>query len=344
MNQCPDEGFADLVFTSDNAQLSQPKTNVAEAEICAQSKPIQNQCADGYSGGGSIGRYLAAAVADNTRRAYRSDLADFLTYGGVVPCSPEFLARYISDRADTNSPATITRRAVGIGRAHVTLGHADPSKSDLVRAVLRGVRRTKGVSQRQAAPLLPEHLFAAMPLMRGVIGARDRALILLGFASAMRRSELVALDLTDIEFVNEGLVITLRRSKTDQIGDGRKIGIPHGRTTACPVKALLTWLELGAITIGPIFRPVGKSSAVGSRRLSAQAVNLVVKKHIAQIGLPPAGYSGHSLRAGLVTSAARAGVSTHKILAQSGHRSEAMLARYIRDAAIFDQNAAGALL
>ena len=154
----------------------------------------------------AVNGFIAAALADNTRRAYQGDLADFLHWGGTVPCTPETLAAYIADRAETLSPHTITRRVVGISRAHVSQSLADPAKNDLVRTVLRGVRRKNGTAQRQVAPLLKQDLLAILPHMRGTKGVRDRALILLGFAAALRRSELVALDVHDLQFVNEGLI------------------------------------------------------------------------------------------------------------------------------------------
>jgi site-specific recombinase XerD len=292
----------------------------------------------------SVTQFINAAIADNTRRAYQQDLRDFLQWGGAVPCTPDTLAAYIADRAKTVSAHTITRRVVGIGRAHVSQGLADPAKTDLVRTVLRGVRRVKGTAQRQAAPLLKADVLTMMTRMSGLKGHRDRALILLGFAAALRRSELAALDFADIEFVREGLVIHLRRSKTDQEGVGRKIGVPWGRTSACPVKAVEKWLEASRITCGAVFRAINRGGGVGESQLSAQSVALILKGYAKGIGLNPANISGHSLRSGLVTSAIQAGVAVHKIQQQTGHRSVEMLSRYIRDAGLFDSNASGAVL
>jgi integrase len=291
-----------------------------------------------------VAEYVSAALADNTRLAYQGDLADFIAFGGHIPCSPEQLTKYIADRAQNHSPYTITRRVVGISRAHTSQGMEDPAKNDLVRAVLRGVRRKNAKPQRQVAPLLMCDIFAIVPLMEGPKGIRDRALILLGFAAALRRSELVALDVQDVHFVKEGLILHIRRSKTDQFGEGRKIAVPYGRTSACPVKAVETWLAHGNFVSGPLFRPVAKGGGVGDTRLTGQVVALVLKAYAAAAGLNGADISGHSLRAGLVTSAAMAGVSLWKIKAQSGHKSDAMVARYIRDANLFDGNAAGAVL
>jgi integrase len=174
--------------------------------------------------------------------------------------------------------------------------------------------------------------------------ARDRALLLIGFAGGFRRSEIVGLNCDDIERVRQGVIITLRRSKTDQEGAGRKVGIPFGRTRHCPALALERWLAVSRIEAGPIFRPVDRHGRVGSERLSGEAVSLVVKERVAAANIEPTGFSGHSLRAGFATSAVRAGVSTLKVRAQTGHASDAMLARYVRDSELFVDNAAGTLL
>lgn len=261
-----------------------------------------------------------------------------------MPCTPDSLAEYIAGRAHIHSPFTIARRVVGIGRAHASLGIPDPSKSDLVRAVQRGLRRTEGKPQRQVAPVLREDLFPMLDQMRGLKGIRDRALLLVGFAAALRRSELVGVNVEDLQFVKEGVLVHLPRSKTDQEGVGRKIAIPYGRTSACPVKAVQHWTEAAAIKTGAVFRSVNKAGVVSAARLTDQSVALIVKEYARALGLPAEAYSGHSLRAGLVTSAAKAGVSFVKIQQQTGHRSVAMLSRYIRDAQVFENNAAGLLL
>jgi integrase len=169
-------------------------------------------------------------------------------------------------------------------------------------------------------------------------------LLLIGFAGALRRSELVALDVGDIEHVHQGIIVTLRRSKTDQDGQGRKIGIPFGRRRWCPVAAFEAWLAVSRIVAGPIFRPVDRHGHVLETRLSGEAVSHVVQERVAAVGLDPSPYSGHSLRAGFATSAAQAGVLTSRIRAQTRHASDAMLARYVRDGELFTENAAGALL
>jgi integrase len=261
-----------------------------------------------------------------------------------LPSIPETVAAYLVAHATTLSPFTLNRRLVAIGRAHAILGYTNPCKSELVRTTLRGVWRVHGRPQRQVQPALREDVLAMLPHMTGTKGIRDRALLLVGFAGAFRRSELVALRYDDIAFVKEGLTLMIRRSKTDQLAEGRKIAIPFARSHACPVKALTGWLEHAAIQSGPLFRTVNKAEVVGTQALSAQTVAALVKEYARKAGLNAAHYSGHSLRAGLITSAAKAGVSSWKIREQTGHKSDAMLQRYIRDAEIFQGNAAGTVL
>ena len=179
----------------------------------------------------------------------------------------------------------------------------------------------------------------------GTISAyKSRSAAGLGFAGAFRRSELAGLNAEDLDFQTDGLVVNLRRSKTGQEGAGRKIAVPYGRTSACPVKAVLAWLEHAQITSGAVFKSMGKGGRIQASRLTAGSVALVLKTYATGAGLSACEISGHSLRSGLVTSAAQAGVATHKIQQQTGHKSVEMLARYIRDANLFENNAAGLLL
>jgi integrase len=208
-----------------------------------------------------------------------------------------------------------------------------------------GIRRRLGVAQRQARPVLGNEVRAMVAAIAPTLqGLRDRALLLLGFAGAFRRSELVGLDLGDVSFTGNGAEVTLRRSKTDEEGEGRKVGIPYGSTpAACPVRALRAWIDEAGIAEGPLFRPVN-GTHVGTARLKDRAVSRLVKRSAESIGLDPKGVSGHSLRAGLATSAAKAGKSEQAIMRQTGHRSTAMVRRYIRDSGLFNDNAAAGLL
>lgn len=173
---------------------------------------------------------------------------------------------------------------------------------------------------------------------------RDKALLLTGFAGGFRRSELVGLNWNDIAEVREGLVIHLRRSKTDQTGVGRKIGIPLGRTRHCPVRALLMWREMSGEFGEASFHPIDWLDRVQTARLSGDAVPIIIRDRVSAAGFNPEGFSGHSLRAGFATSAAKAGVPSYKIRQQTGHKSDAMLGRYIRDGELFNGNAVAALL
>jgi integrase len=255
------------------------------------------------------------------------------------------VASYLAAHAETLSVATLVRRIATISKAHEARGLPNPCRSEIVRATLWGIKRTRGVAQREAKPLLREDLFRVLDgIGEGMKDVRDRALLLVGFAGGFRRSEIVGLNRDDVERARHGLIVTLRRSKTDQEGAGRKGGIPFGRTRHCPVLTLDRWLASSRIETGPVFRPVDRHGRVASERLSGEAVSLIVKKRVAAAGIDPTGFSGHSLRAGFATSAVQAGVSTLKIRSQTGHASDAMLTRYVRDGELFVDNAAGALL
>jgi site-specific recombinase XerD len=291
-----------------------------------------------------VSLYLRASLSDNSRRAYRSDLNHFLAWGGTIPATPEMIAVYLAAHAELHAPATLARRLVSIGKAHTAQALPSPTTTELIRATLRGIRHIHGSAQRQVAPAVKEDVLAMVAGLSGIKGVRDKALLLIGFAGAFRRSELVSLTVADIEKAQQGLVVQLIRSKTDQEGRGRKVAIPYARGAVCPVFALQQWLEVAEITEGPIFRAVNRHGVISNAGLTPQAVALVVKERAQAVGLDSAKYAGHSLRAGLVTSAAQLGASSWKIRAQTGHRSDTMLARYIRDANIFIDNAAGVVL
>ena len=215
-----------------------------------------------------------------------------------------------------------------------------------MRLVFQGIRREKGSAQEGKAPAVTADVRAMVAMLSptSLLGRRDRALLLVGFAGAFRRSELVALDMADVAFTGDGLVITIGRSKTDQEGAGRKVGLPYGSHPAtCPVRALRTWLDATRIAEGPVFRYVDRHGNVARGRLSDKAVALVVKRCALAAGLDPRQYAGHSLRAGLATAAAQADVSERAIMAQTGHKSLPMVRKYIRDGSLFRNNAAAAV-
>jgi integrase len=326
------------VLTSDNPLLSRPKT-VEKTGV----RPPASVCK--VDAAGTIADLVHQSLAPNTRAAYLADLAHFENWGGRIPAEPETVAAYLASHADALSVATLNRRLAALAKVHRSHGMANPTSTELVKSVLRGLKRVKGTAQRQAKPLLKEDLiFVLDAIGEGFRDHRDRALLLVGFAGGFRRSELVGLTFGDIESVRQGIVITLRRSKTDQDGNGRKIGIPYAGGRWCPVAALDQWRINSGVSEGALFRPVDRHNRIRAQQLSGEAVCLVVKDRLRRAGIDPMGYSGHSLRAGLATSAARAGVPTWKIRQQTGHVSDAMLVRYIRDAELFHDNAAGALL
>lgn len=286
-----------------------------------------------------VQHYLAAAHADNTLRAYSSDLKHFLAWGGTLPATPESVARYLAHFATTLSCATLTRRATAIGRAHRQQGMPSPTQHELVRATLHGIMRSKGTAQRQVAPLLKQDIVRMVKGLRDLSGLRDKALLLVGFAGALRRSELVALDVSDVQISTQGAILKLRRSKTDQTGEGREVALPRVKGRHCPVRALQSWLTVAEIDSGALFRRINRYGQVLTQRLSAQSVALIIKQRAQAAGLDAERYAGHSLRAGFATHAARAGASALSIRAQTGHKSDAMLQRYIRETQKFRNNA-----
>lgn len=319
------------VLTVDNKTLSESREKPENAKALELN--------------GRVTDYVRASISDNTRRAYRSDLDHFIQWGGSIPSTDVLIADYLAAHAGRLSVATLNRRVVSISKAHTSKGLQSPTTSDLIKTTLRGIKRVHGSPQRAIAPLMIEDLIRIM----NVLGdrpkdMRDRALLLVGFAGGFRRSELVALNVEDIQQARQGIVVSIRRSKTDQTGLGREIGIPFARSRFCPVKSLEQWLDEARIEHGPIFRAVDRHGQIGCDHLSPDAVASIVKARVIEIGLDATKYSGHSLRAGLATSAAMAGVSSFDIRKQTGHASDAMLARYIRSGEVFVNNAAGQLL
>ena len=286
----------------------------------------------------SVRKYLDAALADNTLRAYRADLNHFMAWGGVIPASPEQVAMYVAHHATILSSSTLTRRLVAIARAHAAQGVESPTNTELVKATLQGVRRSRGSVVRQVAPLQKVQLLQMVRGLHGLRGLRDTALLLIGFASALRRSELVSLNVEDVQFTGEGTIIRLRRSKTDQEGHGRDIAIPCVRGRYCPSKNLQAWIEASGIEEGALFRRVNRYDQLLRHRLTAQSVALVIKQRAELAGFDAKLFSGHSLRAGFVTNAAKGGASSSSIRAQTGHKSDSMLQRYVRNSQLFSNN------
>ncbi len=294
--------------------------------------------------------FVARSKAPNTLRAYQSDWKDFVDWcshagRAALPASPETVALYAATLAEGLKVSTIRRRLAAISKAHQYEGETSPTKHGIVADVMDGIKREIGYLQKGKAPLLTDDVKAMLAAQKDDIsGLRNRALLLIGFAGCLRRSEIVALDVSDCTFSDQGVVLHLRRSKTDQYGAGYKKAIPRGRDAAtCPVQALQRWLALLGASEGAIFRPVTKGQQIRASRLTPQSVALVVKSAARAAGLDPQVYSGHSLRAGFATQAAVSGAEERAIMEQGAWKSALMARRYIRDANLYRNNAAGKL-
>lgn len=286
----------------------------------------------------SLRDYLKAEKADSTRRAYGSDFADFTQWcegAGLckLPAEPLTVARYLAALADRRLKASsIRRHCAAISYFHRMAGHPTPTLAHGVSAVMKGIRRTIGTAPNRKAPVTAVAITEMTKgLPNDLPGMRDRALLLIGFAAALRRSELVALDVADIERAHDGIRITLRRSKVDQAGEGYTIAIPRGSRLK-PVQALEKWLEAAKITEGAVFRSFQKGGRLQTKRLTGKSVATIVKRHAAKAGLDPAIYSGHSLRTGFVTSALEHGVDVLRVMDITRHRDTKMLKVYDRRA------------
>ena len=282
--------------------------------------------------------YARASKADSTLRAYESDMRVFTAWCSErglasLPAAPATVAGFLAAEADRGSSAsTVNRRTAAVRFAHKWHGHAAPTESEHVKAVLRGIRRKLGTAPKQKQPATTEAISAMLAHIDTTTlqGKRDRALLLLGFAGALRRSELVALDVADLAESAGELDITIRRSKTDPEGAGQSVAIPHGRSLK-PVAAVTAWLAASGIVAGPVFRPITKSGTLRGERLTDRSVADIVKRYAEAAGLPGADFSGHSLRSGFVTSAADRGADLNRIMDQT-HRDPRTVRGYIRRA------------
>jgi site-specific recombinase XerD len=292
--------------------------------------------------------YVRAARAANTRRAYAADWRNFTAWASTagltpLPASPDTIGLYLAAEAGRLRAGTLAHHLVAITAAHRAVGHQLDTRAPAIRDTLTGIKRTHGTHQLAKAPAVVADLKAMIDAQPDTLaGLRNRALLLLGFAGALRRSELVSLDVEDLDFTSDGLVVTLRRSKADQVGQGRQIGVPYGsRLKTCPVRTVEAWLKASRITSGAIFREITRGDRLATAymdklghqrglRLSDKTIALVVKRAAKAAGFDPDRYAGHSLRGGLATSAAAAGASERSIMATTGHRSVQMVRRYIR--------------
>jgi len=300
----------------------------------------------------SARRYAVRALAPRTVETYAEQWRYFVGWCAdrnvePLPAAPTTLAAYLADQADGGkSASTISVSASAIRRAHSVAGHLDPASHPVVRETAAGVRRVVTRAQRQAAPLETADVRAMVAALdadpsTGLARTRDRAMLLVGFSAALRRSELVALDVADVAFHPAGMMLTVRRSKTDQEGVGATLAIQHGQhPETCPVRALRSWLDAAGITEGAVWRSCRDHSELGPRITSGYVAG-IIKKWAAKAGLDPALFSGHSLRAGWATSAAKAGVGDRAIMDRGRWTSRVTVDRYVRRATGFDASPDG---
>jgi site-specific recombinase XerD len=295
---------------------------------------------------------MESAKAENSRRAYRSDWRHFDSWcraHGLVclPASPDSVALYLTDLATDYKPASLQRKLTSITKAHQAAGFPTPAsmQNAVVSETLKGIRRSLGTAQPGKEPLLTADILEMLDSLNGgLLGCRDRALLLVGFAGGFRRSELVALDVEDVGETADGLVIRVRRSKTDPEAKGTTVALPYGSTAAtCPVRNYRAWIAAAGIETGPAFRSVDRHGSVGRGRMNAGSVARLIKRAAESAGLDPAIYAGHSLRAGFATQAFLNGAAEVSIMRQTRHKSLNTLRKYIRNRSLFRDNPAAKL-
>ena len=287
----------------------------------------------------------------NTVRAYKSDFEDFSLFcvkNGFknIPTDPKIVSLYLTYLSSKDvKPSTIKRRLVSIGVIHKLKGHYLDTKHPSIIENVMGIKRRKGNIQKGKKPLLINHLREIIKVIdeqekEPIKKLRDRSIILIGFSGGFRRNEIVSLDYDDLDFVTEGLKINLKRSKTDQYGEGSVKGLPYFDSSKyCPVVTIKNWIETSKIDSGPLFRRFTKGSNLSKNRLTDQSVALIIKNYLQLAGIDSKNYSGHSLRSGFATTAAESGAEERTIMAMTGHKSPEMVRRYIKEANLFKNNA-----
>jgi len=294
---------------------------------------------------------LQNSKANNTIRAYKSDFHDFELFcvqNGFksLPSEPKTISLYLTSLSSKDiKMSTLKRRLVSIGVIHKLKGHYLDTKHPSIVENIMGIKRRKGSAQNGKKPLLIKSLKALIKAinrsdLNPIIKFRDRTIVLIGFSGGFRRNEIVSLNYDDIEFVSEGMKINLRRSKTDQYGEGFLKGVPYfDNPVYCPVISMQNWLKISEIDSGSLFRRFSKGAKLTEMRLTDQTVALIIKKYLQLAGIDSKNYSGHSLRSGFATSAAEAGAEERSIMAMTGHKSTEMVRRYIKEANVFKNNA-----
>ena len=294
---------------------------------------------------------LQSSKASNTVRAYKSDFKDFGLFCAQngfknLPSEPKIVSIYLTHLSTKDIKlSTIKRRLVSIGVVHKIKGHYLDTKHPIIIENLMGIKRRKGIIQNGKKPLLINDLRKILKVIdeaniEDIKKLRDKSIILIGFSGGFRRNEIVSLDYEDLDFVYEGLKITLKKSKTDQFGEGSIKALPYFENNVyCPVTTLKRWINISKISKGPLFRRFSKGSKLTSNRLTDQTVALLIKEYLNKAGIDNKNYSGHSLRSGFATTAAEAGAEERSIMTMTGHKSTEMVRRYIKEANLFKNNA-----
>ena len=294
---------------------------------------------------------LQSSKANNTLRAYKSDFNDFSLFCAKngfksLPSDPKIVSLYLTYLSTKDAKiSTLKRRLVSIGVIHKLKGYYLDTKHPSIIENIMGIKRRKGSIQLSKKPILISSLKKIINVIddqnkKEIKKLRDRSIILIGFSGGFRRNEIVSLDYDDLDFVSDGLKINLRRSKTDQFGEGFTKALPYfDNTQYCPVLSLKKWIEISKITSGAVFRRFSKGSKLSENRLTDQTVALLIKEYLNLAGIDSKNYSGHSLRSGFATSAAESGAQERSIMAMTGHKSTEMVRRYIKEANLFKNNA-----
>jgi len=294
---------------------------------------------------------LQSSKSINTVRAYKSDFNDFGIFCAQngfksLPSEPKIVSLYLTHLSTKEAKmSTLKRRLVSIAVIHKLKGHYLDTKHPLIIENIMGIKRRKGSIQKGKKPILINRLKEIINVIdqqnkEEIKKFRDRSIILIGFSGGFRRNEIVSLDYDDLDFVPEGLKINLRRSKTDQFGEGLIKALPYfDKPQYCPVISLINWIKISKINSGSLFRRFSKGSKLSENRLTDQTVALLIKHYLQLAGIDNKNYSGHSLRSGFATSAAEAGVDERNIMAMTGHKSTEMVRRYIKEANLFKNNA-----
>ena len=294
---------------------------------------------------------LQNSKANNTVRAYKSDFNDFGIFCAQngfksLPSEPKIVSLYLTHLSSKDAKmSTLKRRLVSIGVIHKLKGHYLDTKHPAIIENIMGIKRRKGSVQKSKKPILINSLKEIINVIdqqdkEEIKKLRDRSIILIGFSGGFRRNEIVSLDYDDLDFVPEGLKINIKRSKTDQFGEGFTKALPYfDGSKYCPVVSLKNWIDISSITSGPVFRRFVKGSKLSEKRLTDQTVALLIKEYLNLAGIDSKNYSGHSLRSGFATSAAESGAEERSIMAMTGHKSTEMVRRYIKEANLFKNNA-----